>query len=365
MRKRKILLVFSIFTILILGLYGCDKSGPTESAFQSNSINSALQTITANDPAVQSFEPNYNETTVMSVVGGLAKEIYPVKVGQNLKMVDSKLDFQVNADSAYGYLTQKFEGELLIAASYQQSSAGNPVKVDTLIRKPYSTTVTRVIKYVKIGNTGDQLNDWRVIAVSLISGGTNTTNIEIKKITVTFSDGKVYETTSPNDFFLTMVQGAHHQFPMYNKQSSANVRIEIVSAYKDEDILTLTHGMMIQGLAGGYMMGGVGSGSMGNGMSGNGMMGGGMMNGGMNGNGSSSNGTHMNIFGNRNKLRFNLISSTQNGSSYNKVYELQWNAPSVGGGFTHAVVNAVPRQTIYDDTAPVEEKSWGIPIAVK
>ena len=363
MQKQKIILAVSFLMILIFGLYGCDKTNPLEAGSQS--VNSALQTITANDPAVQSFEPNYNETTVMSIVGGLAKEIYPVKVGQNLKLVDSKLDFQQQADTAYGYLTQKFEGELLIAASYQQSITGNPVRVDTLIHKPYSTTVTRVIKYVKIGNTGNQLNDWRVIAVSLASGGSNTTNIDIKKITVTFTDGKVYETTSPNDFFLTMVQGAHHQFPLYGKQSSATVRVEITSAYKDEDVLTLTHGMMIQGIANGYMMGGVGSGSMGNGKSGNGMMQGGMMNGRMNGNGASGNGAHMNIFGDRNKLRFKLISSTQNGSSFDKVYELQWNTPSVGGGFMHAVVNAMPKQTVYDDAAPVEEKSWGIPIAVK
>ena len=363
MQKQKIILAVSFLMILIFGLYGCDKTNPLETSSQS--VNSALQTITANDPAVQSFEPNYNETAVMSIVGSLAKEIYPVKVGQNLKLVDSKLDFQQQADTAYGYLTQKFEGELLIAASYQKSTTGNPARVDTLIRKPYSTIVTRVIKYAKVGDTGNQLNDWRVIAVSLVSGGSNTTNIDIKKVTVTFADGKVYETTSPNDFFLTMLQGAHHQFPLYGKQSSATVRVELVSAYSDEDILTLTHGMMIQGMANGYMMGGVGSGSMGNGMSGNGMMGGGMMGNGMHGNGSMGNGSNMNTFGNRNKLRFKLISSTQNGSSYNKIYELQWNAPSVGGGFMHAVVNAMPKQSVYDDTAPVEEKSWGIPMAVK
>lgn len=363
MQKRKIMFSLAALIMFIFGLYGCDRTNPVESGSQS--LNSALQKITANDPAVQSFEPNYNETAVMNIVGGLAKEIYPVKIGQNLKMVDSQLDFQQQADTAYGYLTQKFEGELLIAASYQKSITGNPARVDTLIRKPYSTIVTRVIKYAKVGDTGNQLNDWRVIAVSLVSGGSNTTNIDIKKVTVTFADGKVYETTSPNDFFLTMLQGAHHQFPLYGKQSSATVRVELVSAYSDEDILTLTHGMMIQGMANGYMMGGVGSGSMGNGMSGNGMMGGGMMGNGMHGNGSMGNGSNMNTFGNRNKLRFKLISSTQNGSSYNKVYELQWNAPSVGGGFMHAVVNAMPKQSVYDDTAPVEEKSWGIPMAVK
>ncbi len=360
MNKQKIFLAFSVLTILIFGFYGCDKINPIEADSQSGSLNSALETITANDPAVQSFEPNYNETTVMNIVGSLSKEIYPVKVGQKLKMVDSKLDFQQQADTAYGYLTQKFEGELLIAASYQPSTGNGSKRVDTLIHKPYSTTVTRVIKYVKVGNTGNQLNDWRVIATSLASGGTNTNNIDIKKITVTFSDGKVYETTSPNNFFLTMAQGSRHQFPLYSKQSLATIRVEITSAYKDEDVLTLTHGMMIQGLANGYMMGGVGSGSMGNGMNGNGMM-----NGGMNGKGASGNGAQMNIFGDRNKLKFKLISSTQNGSSYDKVYELQWNTPSVGGGFMHAVVNAVPKQTVYDDTAPVEEKSWGIPIAVK
>ncbi len=365
MQKQKIFFVFAVMTILIFGLYGCDKVGLFETESQSGSLDTALKSITANDPAVQSFEPNFNETTVMSVVGGLAKEIYPLKIGQNLKMVDSNLDFQANADTAYGYLTQKFEGELLIAASYRKPDSTKTARVDTLIRKPYSTTVTRVIKYVKVGNTGNQSSDWRVIAVSLVSGGTNTANIDIKRITVTFSDGNVYQTTSPNDFFLTMVRGSHHQFPLYDKNSSVTVRVEIVSAYQDDDILTLTQGMMIQGLADGYMMGGVGSGSMGNGMNGNGMMGSGTMNGGMNGNGATGNGSHMIVFGNRNKLRFKLISTTQNGSSYNKVYELQWNAPSTSGGFMHAVVNAFPNQTIYDDKTPVEEKSWGIPIAIK
>lgn len=133
MNKQKIFLAFSVLTILIFGFYGCDKINPIEADSQSGSLNSALETITANDPAVQSFEPNYNETTVMNIVGSLSKEIYPVKVGQKLKMVDSKLDFQQQADTAYGYLTQKFEGELLIAASYQPSTGNGSKRVDTLI----------------------------------------------------------------------------------------------------------------------------------------------------------------------------------------------------------------------------------------
>ena len=64
--------------------------------------------------------------------------------------------------------------------------------------------------------------------------------------------------------------------------------------------------------------------------------------------------------GNRVKSKFDLVSSTGD----LKVYEKTWIAHP-GPGNRHAVVNVLSNASVFDDAAPVEENTWGIPYLVK
>jgi hypothetical protein len=65
----------------------------------------------------------------------------------------------------------------------------------------------------------------------------------------------------------------------------------------------------------------------------------------------------------RSRKLFELVSSTPNGDGWDKVYEQTFNAHTYPG-FFHAVLNAMPRQVIFDDATPVEAESWGVPYVI-
>jgi hypothetical protein len=374
--KRSIsyLLSLSVIASFLLAATGCNQEGAIVDPAQNQNLSVALQKVTDNDESIKSFKPNYNEEQAMSFLGVLGKEIFPLRVGQVLKLVDRNLTIQYEAETALGTLVEKFDGVLIISGSFKQPEPNRPTPADTVIRKQFSTVITRLIKYTKVSNTGDNLVDWKVAGVSLPAGGTETDNIQISKLTLATQDGKTLEITNPNEFFFD------------------------------------------RGFMNGYGMGGNGNGGMGGGMgsNGNGGMGGGMGsngNGGMgsgmgsNGNGNSmgggmlSNGTRgmSAMFGSRQpikitveiiskyeaedfltlthgammssangrvKEKFELKSSVQEGSNYKKTYEKVW-LTNAHGGFMHAVINAVPKQVVSETNAQVEEKTWGIPYQIK
>lgn len=308
-----------LFTIIsILWLFGCseNKNNIVENLFSSDN-QQAFEKIVDNDESIASFEPNYNEQAAMDIVlGKITTAIYPIKAGQKMILVSRNLDMQVNGDTAIGTLIKVFTGILYIAASYDPAK----LQVDSVFQKTFSTTISTKIIFVKIANSRKPDDNWKITALSLPEGGTTTNNIEITKLTVNLSDGDTLLITSPNDYFLYKNQNYMHSgrcklFPMLGKDDSATVRLEVKSIYPDTDFVTITYGADYKGL-------------------------------------------------HRSKKIFNLVSQTFDGLYYYKVYERSYKTHQWGGYF-HAVINAIPKQVIYDDSTPVESKTWGLPYFVK
>ncbi len=170
-----------------------------------------------------------------------------------------------------------------------------------------------------MGNNDLMANGWRIVAMSLPEGGTLTDNITIQKVTVFLPSGDTLSISSPNDYYITREPGGHHGFmhmlPSLNWNQEVTVRVELQSAYADTDFVSLTYGA-IRG------------------------------------------GEH-----HRAKKKFELISETFDGTSYTKIYEQTWQTRQ-SHGWKHAIINAVPKQVAFDDSAPVEENTWGIPYKV-
>ncbi|MCX6150639.1 MAG: hypothetical protein NTX22_08965 [Ignavibacteriales bacterium] len=305
-----------VLTVLsFIWLAGCAKDNIVES--QDNlSDKQAMEKIADNDESIASFEPNYNEDEAMSfALGKTTTQIYPVKVGQRMTSVNRNLDVTVNGDTAYGLLTKTFNGILFIAASYEPVDPANNPVVDTLIKKSFTTTITRKIIFVKAANTMRPLDNWKIAAISLPEGGTLTNNIEITKLTIFLANGDTLVVNSPNDYFLYKNGIKRHQLPNLSRGEATLIRVEVKSAYADTDFVTLTYGADIKGM-------------------------------------------------HRSKRKLELISSSFDGQFYSKVYEQsyvthQWN------GHYHAIINAMPRQVVFDDATSVECKTWGIPYFVK
>ncbi|MCX7798606.1 MAG: hypothetical protein N2249_08275 [Melioribacter sp.] len=334
--RRLIFLVQAVLLSLLIN--ACeDKSivtGPEDGA----SIKYALEKITYSDEILNSFIPNYNEEQALSIISNqLGKTIYPIKIGQVVKLVDRNLEINYGADTALGQLTLKFEGELIIIGSFTNNTRAIP---DTVIKKPFTSVITRKIKYAKIDSTGDNLVDWKIVGSSLPAGGTETTNIEITKVTLTTLDGKSITITSPNEFFLDFGRGytlgvdssnsrqqnkdnkkgqklrMNELMPFFGKKQPVKVTVEVKSVYEKPDLLTLTHGALIN--TGMY----------------------------------------------RAKEKFELKDTQFDGTYYTRTYEKTW-LTNLQPGFMHAVINLLPDNSVSDTKSSVEEKTWGIPYAIK
>ncbi len=276
-----------------------------------------LKKLIDEDEVIQSFEPNYNEDEAMDIANnGLAKEIYPVRVGQKMKLTNFNVSFDIKGDTAYGEVEKTFDGTLFIAASFDEFSRVDSTTVDTLIRKSFTTTVIRNVVFIKKNNNLRPEKVWKIHSISLPNGGTNSENINITKLTVILPDGSEIVVDDPNEYYLTREPGLRNQLPIISRGEKVTIRVEVKSAYSDNDFVTLTYGA-IRGAR--Y---------------------------------------------HKAKKRFELVSSERDGAFYKKVYENSWMVNRFPG-VKHAIINAMPKQVIYDDATDVETNGWGIPYIVK
>lgn len=309
-KKFWIILVFAMVSIFV----GCQDDMTVQTTDDPTTDQEALERLVSEDSVLTSFEPNYNEGGEMDILQKTNTEIYPFRVGHKMRLVNRNVNINIAGDTAYGLITNTFEGILYIKGSYDPN-ATNP---DTLITKPFTSVVTRNIVFVKIANTPRPLHNWKIAAISLPEGGTQSSSINITKLTAFLPNGDTLEINSPNDYYLVRHWGfwwRWHHIPVIPKNQDVLLRVELTSAYADTDFVTLTYGANRLGM-------------------------------------------------HRAKKKFELISSTQNGSVFNKVYEQTYRTHQYVG-FYHAVINAMPKQVVFDDAAPVEMESWGIPYFVR
>lgn len=276
----------------------------------------ALEKIIDQDESIQSFDINYNEEQVMDfVLGKTAEEIYPVKVGQRMKLVERNLNIVFEGDTARGTLTKTFEGVLFIAASLEPLD-GNIDSLDlNVYEKPFSTTITRNVVFVKVDNSEMPLRNWKLSAISLPVGGTLTENISIEKLIVYLPSGETLEIESPLDYYLSRGPSLRRLIPILTQFEQVGVEVVIKSTYSESDFVTLTYGAI------------------------------------------------KNRRDARGKRRLEMVDENYDGTYYTRVYKGDWVVHQMKG-FRHAVINAMPYGVLKDSEAPVESNSWGIPYAV-
>ncbi len=315
MKQLKSLITNSLIVLfLFFAFSACNEdSSLTE---PTSSDQDQIQKLIEEDEVIQSFEPNYNEDEAMDLAtDGLAKTVYPFRVGQKMRLINKNINIDIQGDTAYAFVTNTFSGILFVAASYDEFSTIDSNTVDTLIQKDFTSTVTRNVVLVKREIQVDPLKKWRIHSISLPEGGVITDNIKITKMSIYLPSGNEIVVDSPNDYYLTRDPGLLRQLPIIGRGQEVTIRMEVRSKYEDNDFVTLTWGAFRSGL------------------------------------------TH------RSKKLFELISSEFDGLYYNKVYENTWRA-NYWPGFKHAIINAMPKQVIFDDETPVETSTWGIPYLV-
>lgn len=303
------LFLFLLVTVIIL-ITGCQNSPVEPNSSEPTTDKQAMEQMIDQDSSIASFEPNYNEEDVMGFLAKTATDIYPIRVGNRVRLVNRTINIDVLGDSAYGTVTRTYEGVLLIAAVYDTATT----VPDTLIRKSFTSVVTRNLIFKRVANTNFPARNWKLAAISLPEGGTASPNINLTKVTMFLPNGDTLMITSPNDYYLSRNIARWRQIPLINRNQPVTIQVELFSSYEVDDFVTLTYGADIKGM-------------------------------------------------NRAKRKFELVSSTPSGNGFAKVYEQTFTTHQFPG-FFHAIINAYPRQVIFDDAAPVENEIWGIPYAV-
>ncbi|RPI65362.1 MAG: hypothetical protein EHM44_00760 [Ignavibacteriales bacterium] len=302
-----------LLLVIMSFFVGCQDDMTVQSTDEITTDQQALQKLADEDSVLMSFEPNYDEGGEMDLYK-VNTEIYPFKVGHKTRLVNRTISVTFDGDTAYGLVTKTFEGVLSIKGSYDPN-ATNP---DTLIKKVFTSVVTRNVVFVKIANTKFPERNWKIAAISLPEGGTLNPNIDINKFTAFLPNGDTLVINSPNDYYLVRNWGQWwrwHNVPVIQQGGEVLLRVELNSAYADTDFVTLTFGADRFGM-------------------------------------------------HRSKRKFEMISSNPNGNVFEKVYEQTFVAHQFSG-FFHAIINAMPKQVVYDDSTPVEMESWGIPYFVR
>ena len=310
-----------LFTLLFFALatIGCNEE---ESLLMSDSNietdQQALEKIVDEDESIQSFDINYNEEEAMDfILGKISEEIFPVKVGQRMHLVEKNLNIVFEGDSAYGTLVKTFEGVLFIVASIDPIDGPIDSLDLNVYEKPFTTTITRNLIFVKVNNTDNPRENWKLGAISLPVGGTPTENIAIESLTIFLPNGETLMIDSPLEYFLSRGPSFRPMVPTLAQYEAVGVEVNIKSIYPESDYVTLTHGALKD---------------------------------------------RRNI---RAKKRFTFDENSEifEDGYYYRTYKGEW-VINQYKGFKHAIINAFPWGVIKDSEAPVESNSWGIPYVV-
>ncbi len=319
-QKTRLMVLFMLFVTMFL-LTGCSE----DSGIVNNTATSdkeALLNVVEGDPDIQSFEPNYDEGAEMTLMmGKVDQTVYPIRFRRNMKLISRDIEMTVAGDTAIGKVTKVFEGTLTLALSYDEAAMGDTSAIDTTITKTFTSTVTSMVIFEKRPSRGPQddstkqFRDWRVKAMSLPEGGTATQLAEIKKVEVFFANNDSLSITDPNSYFIGRDKRMRKQIPNLNRGEASQLRVTVVSAVADTDMVVLNFGRHIKG----------------------GLLG---------------------------KRRLTMVSSIFNGTAYEKVYTLDWTTNQFPGS-KHAIISVMPMNVLTDNATAVTSNAWGIPYIVK
>lgn len=302
---------FSFLAVVLLGIAliaGCTKESGIISPL-SNSDKEAIKQVIESDDFIAGLDVSLNDGTYLPPdfdFNSFSKGIYPLRWGRVVKKVTKEYEYeQVNDTLVVVTVIRTVESDLKIAGTYTQGKT----TPDTIITKPLKEVFKRKVQVVKKEAAG--MRGWRIWAVSLVQGGTENPNIVIKKIALTLPNGNVIEVTDPlNQFYRPGFLGFRDGVPAFNPSQSVKVSVTVQSATPDTDIVSMTFGVDRFGF-------------------------------------------------HRARKLFRLVSQSGN----EEVYEADVRVHLHRGSF-NAMIHAISRESLFDDSAPVSVSVWGVPYVV-
>ncbi len=246
---------------------------------------------------------------------GTMTEIHPIRWSRFIRNIQRSVQLDsISADSlAYVTVTRTFTGVLVILARYDSTT------VDT-VRKDFSSQTKKRIIFRRVASDPVIWRNWRPVAISLIEGGTTSSDaINLAQLKLVFNNEGVRDSIVVHDPLSTFFRVRRNRdingtdVPDFAGGQEARLFATVVSASPDTDLVVLRYGFAPDGR--------------------------------------------------RRRIRLHLISESFDGTNYTRVYTRIFNMHFHRGVFA-AAVDAMTRETLFDDTAPVSTSFWGVPYVV-
>lgn len=307
---------------LAFAISGCAKSimGP-EATIDKQDL-SELQQLIKEDPQFSGNTETLNdgEPVQFGVQSGntIAVKIYPRAWGRRIISTTRDVQYEtVNDSTVIATITNTIKGDVIIIAKSSPQ--------DTVIKKitkPFTEVTTHKLKFYHLVRADSTKRHWRPSEISAVKGGTEGSLVTINKVEVTVGTNS-YTITDPTNYFMKVKYGFGRLLPILTPNQPIKVHVTLTSSDPDTDWVSLHRPPMISM----DMMRGF----------------------------TPIKPLH---------IKMTLVSQTQVGAAYERVYEYSWSNHGFGGRHT-VFVDALTKGSLYDDTAPFSTQLWGIPYIVQ
>jgi hypothetical protein len=314
MKKGWIVLML-VGLVSVLWLAGCDKNNSTELVTDDKD---AMSSIVANDALFKNDDVLLNDgdptaaVTQSNSLGKVNTAITPRNWGRKIESFNRDVSFTALTDStALATVTHTLQGFVWIRAKYTPQDT-----VFSIIKKNFTETIVRIVKFTRINRTKDPRNNWKISEISAVKGGTTGSQITINEVRFFAGDDTIV-VTDPNNTFLKLEKGKGRFIPELTADINAPVRVQVVvtSSAQDSDFVYVHRPFFYAGQW-------------------------------------------------QYRAHMNLVSSTLNGDgTFTRLYEISWKG--VWQGRHNMLVSAVTRGSILDDTTPFSSQIWGVPFIVQ
>lgn len=234
---------------------------------------------------------------------------YPLRWGRVIQKVSKSVDFHERGDEwIIATVIRTLNGILKISAPYQLSTRMR----HSVISKPFTERSTRKAQFLRIGRTKDPSKNWKLNAVSIVRGGTDSGNVVIDELVIRADSGEKVSIKSPDENIWPFGQD-NPSVATVESESDLNVAVKLETSEVEPNMVVLRSGFIGK-------------------------------------------------WGQRTLLP--LIFENKAGNHYVHTYESTVR-PQPRPGVFHAVVEAITRETLCDLDAPVSSSFLGVPYVIR
>jgi len=336
--KNKFLLTSTVILSIVFLFNACES--PSEVSLSHFDEEKAyFEFVMTNDDFFISEEDVLNdEENDFTVDNGEGEEFIAVnRIARRILDVERSFTHEfVNDTVAIVTMERTLQVRLYIGGLLEDDGRG--YHYNAVVSKDFEEKSTRKAKFLKVNNTRSAEDDWKMVEVSLLEGGTADRSFDIDHFMMAFREGRSFEYDDPLDTFMRISLGTR-EVPVVTLAHFQNqgfkIEITIESENENPEVLYLRHGGGLEGIHG-----------------------------------------HRNMAGYMHRTQIPLDTEEYSNGIYSRIYMIDW-SPFYGvhgdaaqrgeirkGRFS-TVIEALSYNSLYNTEAPVQTHYWGVPFIIE